>query len=112
MLRKLKELGCDIDRINNRFMGDQEFYEECFRDFVESNRIEQLGELLDAGDIQEAFGLAHNLRGTLSNLELIPLVEIIIGIVEPLRRGSMEGVQEGYDKLLKEWQIFKKLSSD
>ena len=110
MLRELEELGCDIDRIKNRFMGDREFYEECFQDFVKSNQIEQLGEVLASGDIQEAFVLAHNLKGTLSNLELTPLVKIIIGVVEPLRQDSMKGVQEEYDKLLEAWQIFKKLS--
>lgn len=110
MLRELEEMGCNIDRIKNRFMGDREFYKECFQDFVRTNQIEQLGELLASGDAQEAFVLAHNLKGTLGNLELTPLVKIIIGVVEPLRQGSMEGVQEAYHELLEAWQIFKKLS--
>lgn len=110
MLRELKEMGCNIDRITNRFMGDWEFYQECFQDFVKTKQIEQLGELLTAGDTQEAFVLAHNLKGTLSNLELTPLVKIIVGVVESLRQGRMDGVQEAYDELLETWQIFKKLS--
>lgn len=110
MLRELEKLGCDIDGIESRFMGDQDFYEECFQDLVKSNQIEQLGEFLASGDTQEAFVSAHNLKGILGTLELTPLVEIIISIVESLRQDSMKGVQEKYDKLLETWQVFKKLS--
>lgn len=110
MLKELEELGCDIDGIQSRFMGDHELYEECFQDLVKSNQIEQLGELLASGDTQEAFVLTHSLKGTLGTLELTPLVKIVININESLRRDSMKGVQEEHDKLLEKWQIFKKLS--
>ncbi len=110
MLDRLEKMGCDIQRIRDRFMGNQEFYEKCFRKFVNQRQIEYLGEVLAVNDIQEAFVVAHTLKGTLSNLELTPLVPIIAAMVETLRRGSVEGVQEQYDGLLEEWQVFRDLA--
>ncbi len=41
-LLKLKNLGCDIDGAMNRFLGDKEFYFECFDELMKDPGFEEL----------------------------------------------------------------------
>lgn len=109
MLDCLRELGCDTDGAMERFLEDEDFYWECFDKFVEDGEIESLGQLLLVNDVEEAFSTAHSLKGTLGNLGLTPLYDIMVTIVEPLREGRIDGVPEKYENLIKKWSLFKGL---
>jgi len=54
---------------------------------------------LDEGRITDAFVNAHGMKGTASNLGLVPIANILSKIVEPLRAGKTDGVMEQYDQL-------------
>ena len=59
-----------------------------------------LGDALRAGDRERAFYCAHTLKGVLANLGLIPIYDIVVRIVEPLRAEETDGVLAEYEKLL------------
>lgn len=50
--------------------------------------FELLPEALRAGEMGRAFECAHTLKGMLANMGLIPLYDIVVRIVEPLRAGE------------------------
>ncbi|MDO4166009.1 MAG: Hpt domain-containing protein [Eubacteriales bacterium] len=109
MIRKLQELGCDMEGSMGRFLNDQEFYKECFLKFVEERELEKLGSVIVSGDVEEAFAQAHSLKGTLGNLGLTPIYNQMVDIVELLRQGEMSGVPQRYQELMKEWEQYKNL---
>lgn len=111
MINQLREMGCEMDSTMKRFMNDQEFYIECFDKFVNDREIEQLREVLDTKNVQQAFDYAHQLKGTLSNLGLIPVLDQLSEIVEILRAGSWDGIEQQYQKLLDIWNEIKNKTS-
>jgi Hpt domain. len=106
-LLKLKNLGCDIDGAMNRFLGDKEFYFECFDELMKDPGFEELKTALEKHDIDMAFENAHTLKGVLSNLGLAPLSEQMGQIVETLRFGSEEGLLKKYQELEIQIEGFK-----
>lgn len=109
MFDKLREYGCDVDNAMERFVDDKEFYMECYDVLFSSDSLEQLGNALKNRDIQEAFICSHGMKGTLGNLGLTPLYELMAPIVEPLRAGEMDGVMDAYEILCKEWKKFSEM---
>lgn len=109
MFDKLRGYGCDVDNAMERFLDDEEFYMECYNVLFSSNSLEQLGDALKNGDIQEAFICSHGMKGTLGNLGLTPLYELMASIVEPLRAGETEGVMDNYEQLCKEWKKYSEM---
>lgn len=109
MIKELRILGCDMDGAMERFLDDQEFYEECFNKFIEDGELEKLGETIESGDLEKSFAQAHSLKGTLGNLGLTPLYEMMVDIVEPMRQGDMTEAPQRYQQLMKEWKRYKDL---
>ena len=108
-LIELESWGCDIAGAMERFLGDEEFYFECYEQALEDPGFEQLKEALDAHNIKEAFDHAHSLKGIIANLGLTSLFDIIFDIVEPLRAGKEDGVADKYEELLKERERYVSL---
>lgn len=98
-LLKLRKLGCDVDGAMNRFLGDKEFYFECFDELMIDPGFEELKKALDRHDIAAAFENAHTLKGVLSNLGLLSLSGQMGQIVDTLRSGSEEGLITKYQEL-------------
>lgn len=101
-LQRLKEWGCDVDGARERFLDDMDLYAACLAAVCEDPAIEKLGEALAAQDAGEAFEQAHTLKGVLLNLGADPLLAILIQIVEPLRKGSLENLTPRYEEFLAE----------
>lgn len=99
-LQTLAEWGCDIEGALERFLEDDELYMTCLETLVVDNAYEKLGKALAEGKVAEAFDYAHTLKGVLSNLGLTPMICIVEKIVEPLRAGFGEGLEEFYEQLL------------
>ena len=59
-----------------------------------------LEKAIQESDVTKAFDAAHSLKGTLGNMGLTPMYEIIIQIVEPLRDGKLDGIAEKYEILM------------
>lgn len=99
-LQILEENGCDITGSLPRFVDDEEFMLSCIEQVLDDDGFEDLGASLEAGETGVAFDCAHSLKGITANTGLLPLYDIVVEIVEPLRAGDPEGLMPIYEKLL------------
>lgn len=106
---ELEKLGCDLEAAMERFLGDEAFYFECYNEVISDECFEQLGEALEQHNVKAAFDYSHNLKGVTANLGLSSLVNQLVEIVEPLRRGSDDGLLPLYQDLMKEREKYKAL---
>ena len=109
MLETLEQWDCETEKTMERFLDDKEFYQECYDLFIGGEGLEQLKCELDEGRITDAFVNAHGMKGTASNLGLVPIANILSKIVEPLRAGKTDGVMEQYDQLCEIWKKYATL---
>ena len=65
--------------------------------------FEKLGEELRGQETHAAFDTAHMLKGIIGNCGITPMYEIIVRIVEPLRKGRPDfaGLEEDYGQMIK-----------
>ena len=101
LLDKLKVMGCDIDGAMGRFLDNEAFYGKCFGKMLQDPAFEALGIALKAGSVEDAFHQAHTLKGVLANMGITPLYDIVVQIVEPLRKGDLSADLMGlYEQLM------------
>lgn len=84
-LQELEEDGIDIDGAMERFMNNEEMFRHFLRELPEDEIYCLLMEAFDAGDVDKAFDLAHQLKGIIANLSLSFLYQTMHDIVEILR---------------------------
>ena len=77
MLETLEQWGCETEKTMERFLDDKEFYQECYDLFIGGEGLEHLKCELDEGRITDAFVNAHGMKGTASNLGLVPIANMI-----------------------------------
>ena len=77
MLETLEQWGCETETTMERFLDDKEFYQECYDLFIGGEGLEQLKCELDEGRITDAFVNAHGMKGTASNLGLVPIANVL-----------------------------------
>ena len=98
MCEKLKneliEQGVDYNTALERFMGKDDLYKRFLVKFLDDENFNKLEENLDNKNVEEAFKCAHTLKGLSGNLGFDNLLEEDAQIVEILRSGSLEGVDE------------------
>ena len=100
ILMKLRDWGCDIQGALPRFLDDEEFLMECIIQVSSDPAFEALGGFLDEKRIDDAFDAAHTLKGIIGNTGLTPLYSVIVRIVEPLRVGKADGLEQEYALLM------------
>lgn len=100
MLNRLEAWGCDIPGAMERFVEDEELYLSCLDAVLHDENFQALGEALRERDTARAFDCAHTLKGVLANMGLVPLYDIIVKIVEPLRQEQIDHLQNTYHELL------------
>ena len=105
----LREKGCDIDGAMGRMLGDSDFMLRCMRISLTQSEFEQLGEALGRKDAKEAFEYAHALKGVSGNVGLTPVYDAVVKLVEPLRNGNAEGLEDAYRELLEKRAEMKEI---
>lgn len=87
----LKELydraGGGYEEILGRF-GQDEFIDMFVKAFVDEPSFGQLKAAMESGDMQEAFKMAHTLKGVCDNISFTRLREDAYSITEALRNGN------------------------
>ena len=83
-----------------RFLDDKELYMACLETVISDSNFEKLGVALKEKSVTEAFDCAHTLKGVFANLGLTPMFSMVVNIVEPLRTGSADNLEEPYEQLL------------
>ena len=98
-IERLREWGCDMDGAMERFLNDEDLYRDCLNAVIEDEAFDGLKTALDAHNAQEAFGYAHTLKGVAANLGIEVLLEKLLPVVEILRGGSFDGVEQWMPEL-------------
>ena len=105
-LARLEQWGCDTKAALERMANDEAFFLSLLEELMDDPLFVQLKQALDAADVKTAFEKAHTLKGVLGNLSLMPMYAQICEIVEPLRKGTMQGVGSHYDTMM---ELFERL---
>ncbi len=100
-LEELQDWGCDIKGAMPRFLDDEEFMLDCIRRTADDPGFDELGGFLRDKNAAGGFDCAHMLKGVTANTGLTPLYEPLTALVEPLRRGRADGLEDGYAELMK-----------
>ncbi|MBO7179246.1 MAG: Hpt domain-containing protein [Clostridia bacterium] len=108
LFHKLREAECDVDAALERFLDDEDLYEQFYSALLNDEAFSNLGEALNENRLQDAFEYAHTLKGVIGNMGLTPLYETVCDIVEPLRINSSDGVNEKYEELLNQREYFSR----
>lgn len=100
--KKLENYGVDMKEIENRFLGNKEFYMECFQMFKEGKEVKNLKNALDSKNYDQAFNEAHTIKGIVGNLGLKPLFNKISPLVEALRNTEIKDIENLSDSVFEE----------
>lgn len=94
IVMKLFIWGCDTDAAVERVLGDEDMYVSFIRKYCTYEDIEKLDNLILSKKEEDAFALAHNMKGVYGNLGLTPIYDILCEVVELLRHGMKDGIQD------------------
>ena len=97
--KQLKEFGVDVEGSLERMLGNEALFERVLKKFISDDSYPLLVETLAAGDYETAFRHAHTLKGVAGNLGINALMEADIVVVEKLRVGNLEGIEEDMKKV-------------
>ena len=81
----LRKYGADTADGLSRCLGNEGFYLGLVKRFAFEDKAEQLASAIASGNLDEAFSLAHNLKGSSGNLGLTPLYKPISEMTDELR---------------------------
>ncbi len=81
----LKEFGADTEEGLARCMNNEEFYLKMVNMGIADERFETMKEVLEAKNLDEAFEMAHAMKGVFGNLALTPIYQPISDMTEFLR---------------------------
>ena len=84
----VKEFGADTDEGLARCMNNEAFYLKMIGMGIADERFASLKGVIEAGDYDQAFEMAHALKGVLGNLALTPIYEPMDEMTELLRAGD------------------------
>ncbi|MBP5639630.1 MAG: Hpt domain-containing protein [Victivallales bacterium] len=100
LLKALAERGCGVEEsLEETFMGKEAFYEKILRMLPAKCNLDAVSDACAAGNVEQAFNLSHDLKGMYGNAGLTPLFRACSDIVEKLRAGRLDGVQEDLEAL-------------
>lgn len=97
IVNRLYMWGCDTDEAVERVLGNEDMYVSLINEYCTDEDIEKLDNLILNKEEEDAFALAHTMKGVYGNLGLTPIYDVICEVVELLRDGMKEGIQ---DKML------------
>ena len=96
---ELINAGVDYNGAVTRFIDSEEIYEQFLYRFTDDKNLFQLEECLSKGDIGTAFKRAHTLKGLSGNYGFNNMLEATIPVVEILRKGTSDGIEEPLEEL-------------
>ena len=94
---RLEAWGVDRAEIMERFVDDEQLYQECLNEFLKDRNFELLQQALAEKDYDQAFQCAHSLKGAAGNLGLKKVYEPMSALTEELRHKTLQNM-EAYEK--------------
>lgn len=92
--QKLVDAGINYDEGLNRFMQKEETYLKYLRRIGEDRNMSVLRKKIEENDVEGAFAAAHTIKGVCANLSIDGINAVLNPMVEILRAGSMENVED------------------
>lgn len=92
--QKLVDAGINYDEGLNRFMQKEETYLKFLRRIGEDGNMSVLRKKIEENDVEGAFAAAHTIKGVCANLSIDGMNAVLNPMVEILRAGSMENVED------------------
>ena len=99
-LEELRALGADVETGLSRCMGKEDLYLKLISMGLGDAKFEELGAVLEAGDLSKAFEICHALKGVIGNLAITPLYEILSTMTEKLRAREEADYQAMYSNII------------
>ena len=100
-LEELRAFGADVETGLSRCMGKEDLYRRLISMGLGDAKFEELGAVLEAGDLSKAFEICHALKGVIGNLAITPLYEILSTMTEKLRAKEQTDYKAMYSDILK-----------
>ncbi len=85
MQELLENKGFDVSGALRRFLNNEALYKKCLKKFLDDDSFEQLKSAYESGNCNEAFKMAHTMKGLASNLGINNIYNLLIPMVEKLR---------------------------
>ena len=99
-LDKLNQFGANTKEGLDRCMNNEAFYLRLVDKAINDDSFIKLKDELENKNYDEAFKIAHSLKGVLGNLSLTPLYDLAVEITENLRKVAEIDYFELINKLL------------
>lgn len=84
-IQALQDLGVNTKEGLTRCVNNESFYFRMIKKAMDDNSYEQLRDAIAANQLDEAFEIAHKLKGATGNLSLTPLYDPICTISDGLK---------------------------
>lgn len=97
--QQLIENGVNVSIALDRFMGNETLFERFLQMFLKDKSLSLLMESLEKGNIHDAFVQAHTMKGVVANLEIGPLLEILVPLTDQLRENNTDNVEAQVEEL-------------
>jgi histidine phosphotransfer protein HptB len=110
LMRLLSDYGADTGAINDRFLGNTELYELCFKSFIEEEHHGMLREAMEKGDLENAFFSAHAMKGLSGNLGLTAYYDAVFKLTEALRAKRGEEAAQEYKSVCAELERVREIA--
>jgi HPt (histidine-containing phosphotransfer) domain-containing protein len=99
-IEKLNEFGVNTREGLDRCLNKEDFYFRLITKAIEDESFLKLKEEIENKNYEEAFKIAHSLKGVFGNLSITPIYEIVFELTEYLRNKSDINYKSYIDKLL------------
>ena len=99
-IEELRSAGADVETGLSRCLGKEDLYIKLIGMGLGDAKFEELGEAVNAGDLDKAFELCHALKGVIGNLALTPLYEVLSDLTEKLRAREEADYQAMYSNII------------
>lgn len=100
-LDDLRSLDVNVDEGIERCLGHEEFYLQMLDSCLDDPKFEELGKSLLKPDLDDAFELAHALKGVAANLSLTRLHDSLSAITDKLRDRTQMDYTDMYESVMK-----------
>lgn len=96
----LGEWGADPNAAIRRMLGDEELFFGLLNSFIDGSDWKLLGDLLENKSLEDAFVIAHRMKGSAADLSLGPLFESLCIVTDDLRGEVSSSLSEDVKSLM------------
>ena len=96
----LEDAGIKWTETLPKLLNNEQIYIKYLKKLLTNDYYERLLMMLDAGECEVAFELAHTLRGTVGNLGVELMHQCLVEMTEELRAGDLRSARNRVPELI------------